>query len=80
MIDNGGINVMLFTVYVLAVAGAYNLLSRIFTRVIDPSGEYRLGHGIPLPLVVRWIILAMAFVAPAALFLLLAAVGGFARP
>jgi hypothetical protein len=50
----------------------YWLLSRTFRRIIDPTGEYGLSHDLPLPGLVRWIILVIATLIPVLLASILA--------
>ena len=60
LVDGG-----LFAFYVLLVILSYWMLSRVFRRVVDPTGECGLNHDIPLPSIVRWLIFAMAALLPA---------------
>jgi hypothetical protein len=53
-----------FAIYLAMVVGSYKFLTRIFIRIVDPKREYNLDHGVPLPTVIRWLILAMALIIP----------------
>jgi hypothetical protein len=68
------VELIIFAIYLAMVVGSYHFLTRVFLRMMDPNGEYKLTHGIPLPGLVRWLLLCAAFIIPMVVVSLLAAV------
>ena len=64
----------IFALYLVMIVWCNTFFTRVFTRFIDPKGEYNLGHGVPLPGLVRWFILAMALIFPVMIASFLAAI------